>query len=153
MRTETASSASGTPQRVVVVIATWLALGVLVLFELLPAWPRTVVGWAVLLFAGPAMLLVGEAAGKAMEAEPIGRWVAGRTATRRFSFLRLGYLLVRVLVTASIVLTLFWVATRDAVLSAWFHNHFGAMSNKPLQPTSGARGVTHFGTRVGAARG
>lgn len=128
---------SGMLRRIAPVGAAWFGLAFLALLGLLPAWPRTLLGWAVLLLVGPAILLVAEAVGEAMDADPVGRWLAQRTGSLRFSVLRIGYLFVQLAVTASIVLTLSWAASRNEAMTGWFHNHFGPMSNKSLHPAAG----------------
>jgi hypothetical protein len=57
-----------------VLSAAWAIMGGLMLLEAFPIRPRTSLGWALFVVAGPLLWLAAEAFGTLLEREPVGRW-------------------------------------------------------------------------------
>lgn len=128
------------PKPIVIGGITWLAVIALLLFSLRLGglWPRSAVAWLLVFVLGPLIFLVyeilGGAVGELIDRLPGIRHLDGaverRTATERFSGLRILYYLVRFLVLLlPIGLLAWWIKNAaggilpDAVLD-WWSRHF-----------------------------
>ena len=93
-------------------ISFWLLIigcfSLLVLLEIAPGWPKTVIGWIVVIIIGiPAYILVqggGEALLGRIDDSRIGTWVTDKTAETSFSLLRVSFKLAVVLILISFVI-------------------------------------------------
>jgi uncharacterized membrane protein YdjX (TVP38/TMEM64 family) len=94
---------------VVIVCAAWAGVVLLLgLAQIHPYRPRTAVGWLVFVAGVPLAWILFETFGALLDREPMGRWVDRRTSNKRFSFVRILYLLVRTLLVLGLVLLTIW---------------------------------------------
>jgi hypothetical protein len=115
----------------------WLGLAAMSLW-FLGVWPRTAVGWLLVLALGPFVAfflqVAGEMIGNAFSSLPgiqhADCVVERRTASQKFSGLRIAYRLVRMLLfLVPIVLVLIWLKGRDwptvpTAIAQWWGRHF-----------------------------
>ena len=115
----------------------WLVLAAMSLW-FLGVWPRTALGWLLVLALGPliALLLdaVGEMLGNAFASLPGIRHadlaVERRTASEPLSGVRVAYYLLRaLLILVPIILGLMWLDGRDSptvpeTVAQWWGHHF-----------------------------
>ena len=79
-------------------------LGAVALVSSFPAWPSSWLGWLGLFALVVPLTLAGELVGESLHRNQIARAVERRTQSKRFSWLRLGYLLaVGLVVVAAVV--------------------------------------------------
>jgi hypothetical protein len=98
-------------RQLILVVCAWLLFCVIAAFEL-GLWPRTAVGWALTLGLGPiayfVFALAVELGMRMVQRVPwVSRsrdWVERRTVRKRFSWLRVGYLLAGYLCVLLVVL-------------------------------------------------
>jgi hypothetical protein len=104
--------------------------GVVVLLGLAqihPYRPRTALGWLVFVVGVPLSWILSEAFGALLGREPMGRWVDRRTSNKRFSWVRVWYLLLRTsFVLALVILTIWAGATYVPGLRDLVARHFGS---------------------------
>ena len=82
------------------------ALGAVVLVSSFPARPSSWLGWLGLFVLVIPLTLAGEVVGQSLHRNQIARAVERRTQSKRFSWLRLGYLLALGLVVAATVVSI-----------------------------------------------
>jgi len=100
---------------VMLVVCAWLAVCAIAAFEF-GLWPRTLVGWAVMVGVGPLAWIAAQAAGElairlAFRLPWLRRssdWVERRTQEQQFSMLRVGFALLGGVALLAVVLVL-WV--------------------------------------------
>jgi hypothetical protein len=102
-------------------------MGGLMLVEVFPIRPRTRLGWALFVVAGPLLWLAAEAFGTLLEREPVGRWIERETArSSALSFARVVYLLVRAAIVFCLIFVIGWLVNSVAPDFGRFLNvHFG----------------------------
>jgi hypothetical protein len=87
-------------------LALSLVYGALLLLQILPVHPRSVLGWGILFALAVPVALVGELVGDILFRNPIARAVEKRTRGTKLSWARIGYALVAVISA----ITLAWFA-------------------------------------------
>src|SRR6476469_2780047 len=92
--------------------ATILAVAVLLgLAETYPYRPRTAFGWLLFIFVGvPIGWIISGAFEALVDRDPAGQWVDRRTASKRFSWVRVFYLLLRTLFLMALIVLTIWLA-------------------------------------------
>ena len=105
-----------------------LAVAVLLgLAETYPYRPHTALGWLLFVFVGvPLGWIISGAFEALLDREPAGQWVKRRTANKRFSWVRILYLLLRTLFAlAAIMLTIWFAISYAPALRDQVSRHFG----------------------------
>ena len=110
-----------------IVCAAFLAAAVLFgLAQTYPYRPRSALAWLIFVVSIPLAWILSEAFGALLDREPAGQWVDRRTANKRFSWIRVLYLLLRtVLVLAVIALTIWFAVSYMPALRDLVTRHFG----------------------------
>jgi hypothetical protein len=105
-----------------------LAVAVLLgLAETYPYRPSTTLGWLLFVLVGiPIGWIISGAFEALVDRDPAGRWMNRRTASKRFSWVRVLYLFLRRLFLLAVVMLTIWVAVSYVPalreLGTW---HFG----------------------------
>ena len=105
-----------------------LAVAVLLgLAETYPYRPRTALGWLLFVFVGvPLGWIISGVFEALLDREPAGQWVKRRTAHKRFSWVRVLYLLVRTLFALAVIMLTIWFAISYVpALGDLVTRHFG----------------------------
>jgi hypothetical protein len=133
MRNAIRAATSTTLGSTLTIGAVWLVLSVLVMLEW-GLWPRTALGWSIVMVAGPIAWLGIEILGELLMTliarlpgvRHSREWIAARTVTKQFSWLRVGVLFVGSLpiVIAVIVLVAYVGPAWPAGLEQFVARHF-----------------------------
>src|SRR5690349_17486314 len=101
-------------QRVLTFLGRYVAVSAVAAFLLLlylfPYHPSSWGGWLILLIVALPVILVGEGIGRFLSSNPLARAVEAKTAGRSFSWLRIFFMLISMLLVGALVLvTLRWL--------------------------------------------
>ena len=97
------------------------------LAETYPYRPRTALGWLLFVFVGvPIGWIISGAFEALVDRDPAGQWVNRRTASKRFSWVRVLYLLLRTLFLLALIMLTIWLAVSYVpALRDQVSRHFG----------------------------
>ena len=115
-------------EKVLAVAAIVVILLVLVLVQIAPAWPKTLVGWGVILLVGLPLYVVLEIAWEVlferMWGGRVGSWVTRRTEYQRFSWLRVCYALVIGMLVVGVFVVVIVLLNQSEIVREFLAKHF-----------------------------